>query len=159
MLKPYLDSSAIVKRYVTEPGSSAVDFIFDKSEAGEIHMVTSIWNIGEVLEVLDEHQRRGWLDQDEFRRTLENFAREIMKLLRLKVLEVVPVLTPILTEAWSLVLSDHIYEADALQIQTRIHSDGVLLSGDKSLINTASRYINAVSVEDENRVRDLFRKT
>jgi len=39
----------LVKRYVSEPGSSTVDLIFDKSLAGELTTATSIWNIGEVL--------------------------------------------------------------------------------------------------------------
>lgn len=159
MLKPYLDSSAIVKRYVTEPGSSAVDFVFDRGEAGQAYIATSIWNIGEVLGVLDERRRRGWLSEDEFTKALESFASEMVKLLRLRVLEVVPILTPILIEAWPLILSEHIYEADALQIQTCIYCGGVLLSGDKSLINVALRKgLNAVNVEDEDKVKDLLTK-
>lgn len=159
MLKPYLDSSAIVKRYVTEPGSSAVDFVFDRGEAGEAYIATSIWNIGEVLGVLDERRRRGWLSEDEFTKASESFASEMVKLLRLRVLEVVPILTPILVEAWSLILSEHIYEADALQVQTCIYCGGVLLSGDKSLINVALRKeLSAANVEDEDKVKDLLNK-
>lgn len=159
MLKPYLDSSAIVKRYVAEPGSSAVDLVFDKGEAGEVYIATSIWNIGEVLGVLNERRRRRWLSEAEFTKALESFASEMVKLLRLRVLEVVPILTPILVESWSLILSEHIYEADALQIQTCVYCDGVLLSGDKSLVNIASRKgLNAINVEQEDKVKRLFEK-
>jgi len=55
LLKVYLDSSALVKRYVSEPGTG-VDYVFDKGWAGEVSIISSIWNIGEVL---DERRRRG----------------------------------------------------------------------------------------------------
>lgn len=159
MLKVYLDSSAIVKRYVSEPGSSAVDLVFDKCWLGELSITTSIWNIGEVLGVFDIRRRRGWFSEDEFRNVLRNFTGEVIRLLRLKVLEIFPVLTPILIESWPLILGEHIYEADALQIQTCIFSNSnVLLSADKELINIALRTgIKAVNVIDENRVKKLLK--
>jgi len=159
LLKVYLDSSAIVKRYVSEPGSSAVDLVFDKCWLGELSITTSIWNIGEVLGVFDIRRRRGWFSEDEFRNVLRNFTGEVIRLLRLKVLEIFPVLTPILIESWPLILGEHIYEADALQIQTCIFSDSnVLLSADKELINIALRTgIKAVNVIDENRVKKLLK--
>ena len=158
MLKIYLDSSAIVKRYISEPGSSAVDLVFDRCWLGELSITTSIWNIGEVLGVFDVRRRRGWLSEDEFRDVLRNFTGEITRLLRLRVLEILPVLTSILVDSWSLVLGEHICEADALQIQTCIYSgSNVLLSADKELINVALRTgIKAVNVEDENRVKKLL---
>jgi len=158
LLKIYLDSSAIVKRYISEPGSSAVDLVFDRCWLGELSITTSIWNIGEVLGVFDVRRRRGWLSEDEFRDVLRNFTGEITRLLRLRVLEILPVLTSILVDSWSLVLGEHIYEADALQIQTCIYSgSNVLLSADKELINVALRTgIKAVNVEDENRVKKLL---
>jgi len=159
LLKVYLDSSAIVKRYVSEPGSSAVDLVFDKCWLGELSITTSIWNIGEVLGVFDIRRRRGWFSEDEFRNVLRNFTGEVIRLLRLKVLEIFPVLTPILIESWPLILGEHIYEADALQIQTCIFSNSnVLLSADKELINIALRTgIKAVNVIDENRVKKLLK--
>ena len=59
MLKIYLDSSALTKRYLYEAGSSAVDEIFRGAEAGDLVVAFSIWNIGEVLGVLDARRRRG----------------------------------------------------------------------------------------------------
>jgi len=159
LLKVYLDSSAIVKRYISEPGSSAVDLVFDKCWLGELSITTSIWNIGEVLGVFDMRRRRRWFSEDEFRNVLRNFTGEVIRLLRLKVLEIFPVLTSILIESWPLILEQHIYEADALQIQTCTFSDSnVLLSADKELINIALRTgIKAVNVLDENRVKKLLK--
>jgi hypothetical protein len=36
--------------------SSGVDYVFDKGWAGEVSIILSIWDIGEVL---DERRRRG----------------------------------------------------------------------------------------------------
>ena len=109
--------------------------------------------------MLDERRRRRWLSEAEFKKALKSFASEMVKLLRLRVLEVVPVLSPILVEAWSMILSEHIYEADALQIQTCVYCNGVLLSGDKSLISIASRKsLNALNVEEEDKVKRLIEK-
>ena len=159
MLKVYLDSSAIVKRYISEPGSSAVDYIFDRCLAGEISITTSVWNIGEALGVFDMRRRRGWLTEDEFKRTIRSFVGETMRLLRLRVLEILPVLISMLVEAWPLILREHIYEADALQIQTYVYSSSnVFLSADKELINVALRIgIKAVNVEEEDRVKKLLK--
>jgi predicted nucleic acid-binding protein len=160
LLKVYLDSSAIVKRYISEPGSSAVDRVFDKCWIGELFIVTSVWNIGEVLGVFDERRRRRWLSEDEFKKVLENFASEIVRLLRLKVLEILPALTSILIETWPLILGEHIYEADSLQIRTCAYSGSdILLSADRELVNVASRAgIKAVNVKDERRVKELLKK-
>jgi len=160
LLKVYIDSSALVKRYVSEPGSSTVDFIFDKSLMGELTTATSIWNIGEVLGVLDLRRRRRWLGEDEFKEVLENFTGEVVKMLRLKVLEVFPVLTQLIADSWPLILSDHMYEADALQVQTCIYSgSNVLLSADKKLVTKAIRMgIRAIDTEDESKIKELLEK-
>jgi len=149
-LKVYLDSSAIVKRYVIEKDSPTVDYVFDKGWVGELSLATFIWNIGEVLGVLDERRRRKWLNEKEFARALKNFTGEIVRLLHLKILET-PVLNPMLVETWPLILKEHVYEADALQIQTCVYSDSdVLLSGDKQLVNVALKTgLKAVNVKDE----------
>jgi len=132
--------------------------VFDKCWLGELSITTSIWNISEVLGVFDVRRRRGWLSEDEFKNVLINFTGEITRLPRLRVLEILPVLTSILVDSWPLVLGEHIYEADVLQIQTCIYSgSNVLLSADKELINIALRTgIKAVNVEDENRVEKLL---
>jgi len=140
LLKLYLDSSIILKRYVTEAGTETTDAIFDKAETGELTITVSLWNIGEALGILDEKRRRGWLTEKEFRVALNNFADEFVKLLRLKTLEVIPLLTPILTDTWTLLMNHHIYEADALQITTCIHNkNDALISGDKKLVETSRK--------------------
>jgi len=140
LLKLYLDTSTILKRYIDEPGTETTDIIFDKAEAGEIKITISLWNIGEVLGVLDEKRRRGWLTEKEFEQTLNLFAEELVKLIRLKTIEIIPVQAPILTNTWNLVLSHHVYEADALQITTcSYNSNDALVTSDEKLTQTSRK--------------------
>jgi len=56
----YMDSSAITKRYVKEEGTETAQEIYSMAENGSLMLIHSIWNIGEVLGVLDQYRRRGW---------------------------------------------------------------------------------------------------
>ena len=80
MLKIYPDSSAVVKRYVSEPGSSAVDQVFERYLLGDL-IATSAWIIGGEVGILDI-KKGGWLAKDEFR-TTRGFVGETMRLLHL----------------------------------------------------------------------------
>lgn len=45
----YLDSSAIVKRYIKEAGTEIMDLVFEDAEAGRIKIfLTADWKLGEV---------------------------------------------------------------------------------------------------------------
>lgn len=138
MLKLCLDTGAFLKRYITEAGTEAIDLIFDKAEIGELAITISLWNIGEALGVLDERQRRGWLTDREFQQTLNLFADELVKLMRLKSLEITPVQTSTLTNTWNLIMNYHLYEADALQLTTcNYNNNDALITSDKKLAKTS----------------------
>jgi hypothetical protein len=151
MLKLYLDSSVIIKRYVCEAGTELVDEIFDRAEQSKLNLSLSAWNIGETLGVLDEKRRRQWISETEFSDCLKKLVEELLKFLRLRVLNVIPVSTQILLDSWVLVLGHHIYQADALQIGSHLHDKcNVLLSSDKELIDTARKAgITAYNVAEE----------
>lgn len=161
MLKLYIDTSPIIKRYIAEPGTQTVDIIFDKAEVGELTMVFSLWNFGEALGVLDERRRREWFTQEEFTRSLKNLADELLQLIRLRALEIIPLHTQILTETWNLILNHHIYEADALQITTCVQTQSnALVSSDKRLVKI-SRKIGLEAfhiVEDEEKINALLKQ-
>jgi predicted nucleic acid-binding protein len=44
----FLDTSAIVKRYVLEPGSSLVDEVYSNAYRGLVKLALSYWNIAEA---------------------------------------------------------------------------------------------------------------
>ena len=162
MLKLYLDTSTILKRYIVEPGTETTDIIFDKAEAGELKISVSLWNIGEALGVLDEKRRRGWLTEKEFEQTLNLFAEELVKLMRLKTIEIIPVQTPILTNTWNLILCQHVYEADALQITTcSCNSNNALLTSDEKLTKTSRKAgIKTIQIpKDEQELKTLIEQS
>ncbi len=130
----YLDSSAMVKRYVIEPGTDIISRVYSKALMGETIIAISLWNIGEVLGVLDKYYRRRWLDRQDYEKARLQFIAETLKLLRLKVLRVVPLKARILLDTWLLIEKHHLYEADALQIVTAryVNADS-LYTGDKKL--------------------------
>jgi predicted nucleic acid-binding protein len=136
----YLDSSSIVKRYVEEKGSAIIDRTDDAAETGILKVHFSIWNVGEVLGALDRYVTRKILEEDEFRTSVSDFLSESIKLGKLGTLVVSPLASHVLTEAWLILVRQHIYEADALQVATAksLNCD-VLLTADRSLVDTCRR--------------------
>lgn len=133
----YLDTSALVKRYVTEPGSSTVDEIFTKSYRGMSRLSFSYWNIAEAAAVFDKYEKKLGLDA---KKLLTNLLREAKTLARLHRLILVDVSPRVLRQAIRLVLKHHIYVADALQLASaaRIGSR-VIVTGDKLLARIAGQ--------------------
>ena len=158
MLKLYLDTSVMLKRYITEPGTNIADEIFDKAEKGELTITISLWNIGEAIGVLDEKRRKKWITEEEFSQTLKTFADELVKLLRLKTIEVIPLHTPILTDTWDIVMTHHIYEADALQISTCKHAkNNALISADETLAKTSKETVKTFHItKDEQQLKQFI---
>lgn len=82
----YLDSSAIVKRYVLEDGTDVVQEAYTKALQGETKLSFSVWNIGEALGVLDTYQRRKWLKKENHKTARESFITETLRLIKLGLL-------------------------------------------------------------------------
>jgi predicted nucleic acid-binding protein len=136
----YLDSSAIVKRYVLEDGTDVVQEAYTKALQGETKLSFSVWNIGEALGVLDTYQRRKWLKKENHKTARESFIAETLRLIKLGLVKTIPVRTKLLTESWSLIEKHHIYQADALQIiSAKYINTDQLLSGDKKLVDNAKK--------------------
>ncbi len=134
----YLDSSAIVKRYVLERGSEAVREVYKQALNGEFSISFSVWNIGEVLGVLGKYRRRGWLDEKNFEEARGNFVMETLRLIKLNLLRLIPVRTRLLIEAWELMERHHLSQADALQIASaRYIKADTLFSADRQLIEVS----------------------
>jgi predicted nucleic acid-binding protein len=131
----YLDTSALVKRYVSEPGSNVVDNIFSGCYRGVGKISFSYWNVAEAAVVFDKYERRLGLNAREL---LRNLLREMKTLTRLHRLIIVEISPRILKETVKLVLKHHIYVADALQIATALKVKGsVFVTGDRDLARIA----------------------
>lgn len=156
----YLDTSSIVKRYVDEVGSELVDRIYAKAEAGTHVIIMSLWNLGEVLGVLDNYRSRKFLNDETFGKVLENLLAESEKMLRLGSMRILPLALDILVETYVLLLKHHIYQADALQIATcKVSKSNLLISADKQLLKAArAEKIEALDIEtDEEAITNRFR--
>lgn len=131
----YLDTSALVKRYVTETGSSIVDDIFNKVYRGLSMLAFSYWNLAEAAVVFDKYEKRLGISA---KRVLKDLLREVKTLARLQRIIVIGVSPLILREAVKLVFKHHIYVADALQIVSAVKSNSTrLVTGDKKLASIA----------------------
>ncbi|RLF13405.1 MAG: PIN domain nuclease [Thermoprotei archaeon] len=137
----YLDSSAIVKRYVKEPGSQAVRALYLKAYAGDVELAFSLWNVGEVLGALARAARLGRLSSTRYAVARARFIAETRRLLRLRAAVAVPVRSRVLRESWRLVESRGLYEADALQLASAKYV------GARRLV-TGDRLLHDVAVEE-----------
>ena len=147
----YLDSSSILKRYVEEKSSEVIDAIYKKAEAGELKLVFSIWNVGEIIGVLDRYASRRLITIEAFRAALSKFVLESMKMIRLGSLQIMPITSTSLSNSWLIITRHHVYEADALQISTSLEADcNFLFSADVDLVRMAEKEdIKAVNIETE----------
>ena len=160
MERLYLDSSAIVKRYVEESGTPLLGDLYRAAEQESVLLQFSLWNVGEVLGVLDSYQRRGWIKESQHRQAVSNFAAETAKLVRLGTLNVLPVKHRYLLSTWELIRLHHIYQADALQTVTAAASNAsALITADKELQKASLKGgVPALHVEsDETKIRAMIR--
>ncbi|MCD6357281.1 MAG: type II toxin-antitoxin system VapC family toxin [Thermoproteales archaeon] len=137
----YLDSSAIVKRYIREEGSDTVRRLYLRAYVGEATLSYSTWNIGEVLGALDRAVRLGRVSREVYSLVRRRFLLETRRMAKLGILIPVPVKLRILRECWSLIEKHHIYQADALQIASAKY-----VNADQFL--TADGKLHRVAVEE-----------
>ncbi len=114
----YMDSSAILKRYVKEPGSDIVRRMYIMALSGEVKLSFNVWNVGEILGILDKARNTGRLGEREYLLTRKRFLSETRRLLRLGQLLLVPLRMRVLQGSWRIVEEHHVYQADAIQIES-----------------------------------------
>lgn len=134
----YLDSSAIVKRYVREAGSEVVRQCYMRAYAGEVMLAFSAWNLGEVLGAFDKARVDKRLGDDDYRTVKARFLLEVRRMLKLGILTIVPVKLRVLKKCWALVEKYHIYQADAIQVvSATLVNASSFVTGDRRLHEVA----------------------
>lgn len=153
-MRVYLDSSAIVKRYVKEAGSDSVDTIYHALEGSsetDSAIIISSWNLGEAYGAIDTKRTRGDISERGFAEALTLLSQETKKFVAMRRLRIVPVGARALTNSRDLVLKYHIYQADALQIESaRLARAQFFVSSDRKLLDCAK----AENLEAYNPERD-----
>ncbi len=134
-----MDSSAVVKRYILEEGSQDVQKVYHRALNGDLSISFSVWNIGEILGVFDRYRRRRWIEEADYRRARGMFVSEVKRLVKLRLLRLVPVKTSLLIRSWRIIEKYHIYQADALQIESaKLIGADLFMSYDKRLVEVAA---------------------
>jgi len=135
----YLDTSALIKRYVKEADSDVVDGLFEAAYRGEVAVSTSVFNIGEAATAADKKARRGELSGD-VRTAVSLMLREIAVLSSLGSLVIVPIGLSVMKASIHIALTHKLYIADALQIasclRVKCHE---LYTADKALADAAEK--------------------
>ena len=136
----YLDTSALFKRYVREPGSTSLDHLFLKADHGQLTLVFSAWNIGEVIGALDERHQSKRFTNAEYSSAIFNFSEETLRMVRTGLVRIIPVAGKLLTISWQILQQAHIYEADALQIAScKEEACDIMLTEDRRLLQAAQK--------------------
>jgi predicted nucleic acid-binding protein len=125
----YLDSSALVKRYIREVGSPQVEALIARSEVAG----TSLVSRAEVAAALARAVRRGMLGRDQAEAALLVFRAQWPRLARLQLTE--PLLARVDTLAWDYGLRgyDAIHLAAALFWQESLRAPVTLATFDQEL--------------------------
>ncbi|MSQ51291.1 MAG: PIN domain-containing protein [Betaproteobacteria bacterium] len=106
----YLDASAIVKRYVAEPGSAEVEALI-----GEAHAVgTAVVSRAEVSAALGKAARVGLVTREAARKALQAFTSDWQHLIRLQVGE------PLTARAAALAWEHGLRGYDAVHLATAL---------------------------------------
>ena len=132
---PYLDASALVKRYVTEPGSREVIELTTNTTA----VATVLVSRAEVAAAFGRAVRVGVLDGKSGRRAQRRFARDWPDFVRLPVTEALVARAETLAWDYGLRGYDAVQLAAALAWQDSVGPDVVLATFDRQLWETAPR--------------------
>lgn len=140
MTTVYLDSSALVKRYIAEEGSAAIDGVYRRAEGLDLQLAFSLWNIGEVLRAIARARALRALTQREAAESTWLFLRESLKFRALGSLRIVPVGSDVIAAAIPLLLASRLSQPDAIQIATALGSGtDAFLAADDRLVREARR--------------------
>ncbi len=130
----YLDSSAIVKRYVYETGSEFIRAQYNDAYLGNVLLSFNVWNIGEVFGVFDRAHRQERITNKQLNEVMGRFSNETSRLKKISRIRIITLSENILESSWDVVIKHHIYVADALQIISAIEVGcKEFYTGDKKL--------------------------
>jgi len=129
----YLDTSAIVKRYVSEPGSQDTAAL---TEAAEV-VATSLVTRAEVAAALARAVRVGTLDHNDGRRAQRRFSREWPTFVRVPITEALVIRAETLAWDHGLRGYDAVHLAAALTWRDAVGRDVVLATFDRQLWEAA----------------------
>ncbi|WP_337861084.1 type II toxin-antitoxin system VapC family toxin [Ferroplasma sp.] len=134
MTNAYLDTSAIVKRYLNEDSSDKVDEIFKKVYAGENKIIISVIVFGEISTVFDKYEQRGVINNAQF--YYSEFLNEMLKLTKVNSIQVINITAENIIKSGKMCIKKHIPLMDTIHIVSAFNSD-IFITADKAQYSTA----------------------
>jgi predicted nucleic acid-binding protein len=129
-VKTFLDSSALAKRYVEEPGSEAVDEIC----AGATGLAVSVLCIPEIISALNRRVRERALTRNAYaqaKRCLANDVRDA---------QVINLTPPVISACTAVLEASPVRALDALHVACALEWEAELfVSADKKQVHAAKR--------------------
>jgi predicted nucleic acid-binding protein len=126
---------------VAEPGTPSIDHVFSVAkEKGQVRIVFSAWNIGELLGTLDRRHAQNRLSDTDYSSAVRNFSEETLEMARHGSIRIMAITGKLMTASWKILVREHIYQADALQIASfKEEACDILLSADRQLLAAAQK--------------------
>lgn len=131
----YFDTSALIKRFVEEPGSDAVAALLER----EALAATSIVAYAEVHAGLARKLRERAVTASDHRRTVRAFHADWGALVRVSITERVLALIPALVRRYPLRGFDAIHLASAVRLRSELGEAVRFVAADERLLAAAAR--------------------
>ncbi len=100
----YLDSSAIVKRYVYETGSEFIHAQYNEAYLGNVLLSFNVWNIGEILGVFDRAHRQKRITRKQLDEIMDRFYNETARLKKISRMRIITLSESILESSWDVLI-------------------------------------------------------
>ncbi|MBI2340156.1 MAG: type II toxin-antitoxin system VapC family toxin [Deltaproteobacteria bacterium] len=131
----YLDTSALVKKYVLEPGSGKVIDLWRETEGIAVSKV----GYAEVMAAFHRKKREGGLTGRLFSRTARSFKNDWKSFIRVDVSPELEKLIDRLVSKYPLRGFDAIHLASAIAVKRAMKVNLVFVAGDERLLNAAQK--------------------
>lgn len=138
-MRYYFDTSALLKRYIKEPGSEVIDDTIDKAHEILVSAFTHIEAISALRRLLSE----GKICKDDY----NNIKSELNK--DFKDFTILPILQETLNKAYQIVDAEDLRTLDAIQLATVIIASeniDILVAADQRLLSAANNN-NIVTID------------
>ncbi|MGP6207714.1 type II toxin-antitoxin system VapC family toxin [Cuniculiplasma sp. SKW3] len=130
----YLDSSAIVKRYVYENGSEFIRTKYSEAYMGSVLFSFNVWNFGEVIGLFGRAHRQKRITSEQLDEVMDRFSNETMRLKKISRMRMITLSESLLESSWDVVIKRRICVTDALQITSTIEAEcNEFYTGDEKL--------------------------
>ena len=131
----YLDSSALVKRYLEEDGSDKVQLLFSDMDI----VFVSRLAYHETLSAITRRRRSGDISDRNFRRIKEQFKSDGESLTIVEIRSEVLQFTDTIIDRYALKGADSIRLSSALWLKKMVNSEVAFVASDEALLDAAQK--------------------